>query len=67
MGNKLDILRDYQVAEEEAAELDSVCAMMGDSTVSHNLLKVYDEKRRSVRNEISNLQNILEAIEAAED
>ncbi len=67
MGNKLDILRDYQVAEAEAAELDSVCDKIGSSVNSSKLLKVYDKKRKSVRNECSNLQNILEAIEAAED
>lgn len=67
MGNKLDILRDYQVAEAEAAELDSFCAKIRNSDLAADFLKVYDEKRRSVINECRNLQNILEAIEAAED
>lgn len=67
MGNKLDILRDYQVAEEEAVELDGVCSQFSQSEVTRDLLKVYDEKRRSVQNECRNLQTILEAIEAAED
>lgn len=67
MGNKLDILRDYQVAEAEAMELDNVCDEIGNSTLASEFLKVYDEKRKSVQNECRNLQNILEAIEAAED
>lgn len=67
MGNKLDILRDYQVAESEAAELDNFCAKIRNSALAADFLKVYDEKRRSVINECRNLQNILEAIEAAED
>ena len=28
MGNKLDILNDYQVAEKKAAELSNVCAKL---------------------------------------
>jgi hypothetical protein len=67
MGNKLDILRDYQVAEAEAMELDNVCHQIDDSKLASEFLKVYDEKRKSVQNECRNLQTILEAIEAAED
>ena len=67
MGNKLDILRYYQVAEAEAMELDNVCHQIDDSKLASEFLKVYDEKRKSVQNECRNLQTILEAIEAAED
>lgn len=67
MGNKLDILRDYQVAEEEAVSLDSVCEQFSHSELTRDLLKVYDEKRKSIQNECRNLASILEAMEAAED
>ena len=37
MGNKLDILNDYQVAEKKAAELSSVCANICNLLTMRNL------------------------------
>ena len=37
MGNKLDILNDYQVAEKKAAELSNVCAKLHDGDRTQHL------------------------------
>ena len=67
MGNKLDILNDYQVAEKKAAELSSACAKLHDRDRTQHLQSAYDEKLRSVELQRDNLGVILEAIDAAED
>lgn len=44
MSNKLDILRDYQVAVEKITELDHVCEEISQSNRGRHLLEAYDEK-----------------------
>ncbi|KRL97543.1 hypothetical protein [Liquorilactobacillus satsumensis] len=67
MSNKLDILRDYQVAVEKITELDHVCEEISQSNRGRHLLEAYDEKKRNAEAERDRLEDILEAMAAAED
>ncbi|KRL03156.1 hypothetical protein [Liquorilactobacillus capillatus] len=67
MGNKFDILAEYQAAEAKVAELNDVCEKINHSSRGRHLLNAYDEKRRNLLAERDHLEIILEAMSAAED
>ncbi|KRN11539.1 hypothetical protein [Liquorilactobacillus mali] len=67
MGNKFDILHDYQETVAKIAELDEVCTRISNSKRGRHLLNAYDEKKRNVEEEREQLEIILEAMNAAED
>lgn len=67
MGNKLDILRDYEKAVQKASELNDVCAKISTTTRMRHLFADYDQRRRAAEVEREQLGFILEAMDAAED
>ncbi|KRL04951.1 hypothetical protein [Liquorilactobacillus oeni] len=67
MSNKLDILHDYQAAVERITELDRVCEEISQRNRGRHLLDAYDEKKRRAEAERDRLEDILEAMAAAED
>ena len=67
MGNKLDILNDYQVAQRKATELSHICTKLHCDGRTQHLQATYDEKLKRIETKRDNLGVILEAINAAED
>lgn len=67
MGNKLDILHEYQLANQKCAELNNVCEKLHGTKRNEHLVAVYDEKLKQTESERDHLRAILQAIDAAED
>ena len=67
MGNKFDILHEYQLAEQKCAELTNVCEKLHGTKRNNHLVAVYDEKLKQTESERDHLRVILQAIDAAED
>ena len=67
MGNKLDILHEYQLAEEKCSELSNVCEKLHGTKRGNHLIEVYEEKLRNTESQRDNLSVILDAMDAAED
>lgn len=67
MGNKMDILRDYEALTQKASELNDVCAKISTTTRTQHLFDDYDQKRKQAEAERTQLGFILEAMDAAED
>lgn len=67
MGNKLDILHEYQLAEQKCAELTNVCEKLHGTKRGSHLMAVYDAKLKDTKDRRDHLGVILKAMDAAED
>ena len=47
MGNKFDILHEYQLAEQKCAELTNVCEKLHGTKRGSHLVAVYDAKQKT--------------------
>lgn len=67
MGNKLDILHEYQLVEQRCAELNNVCEKLHGTKPTSHLTAVYDAKLKDSIARLDHLEVILRAMDAAED
>ncbi len=49
MGNKFDILHEYQLAEQKCAELTNVCEKLHGTKRGSHLVAVYDAKLKDTK------------------